>query len=429
MENHLREAIEQMRRNEEDGMRYIYSQTYNFVYLRAKSILKREDDIQKLMKEVYVQAAAQSKRISEGNLYEWLGRWTYILGSGKYRRKKVREATNFEWEDNDYAALKTISKDSTREIICNTLEELPDMYQATLYAFYYDQMKIKDIAKTMDYSEGAIINRLNYTYKYLEKALELYEEETKVKVQLSPAAINKALQDWSKDNYLSATAAQTVYLAISRELQYPIHALEVDEREMAGAEMSVAKHAQDDITAVMDELEYYSAKPGLEKKQIAIIGGIAVVLVVLVLIAVLVSGTDKNKGKQQPEDTNQISQNGAISEDETPDEQFDDEETTKDEPVQDEETNGEYILPQSNTVKLTREDLAGLTKEQLRLARNEIYARHGMIFGREDLAAYFSSKSWYEPTVAFDDFYNVVEMSEIEEANVVFILEIENEME
>ena len=30
----------------------IYSKTYNFVYLRAKTILEKEEDVQELMKEV-----------------------------------------------------------------------------------------------------------------------------------------------------------------------------------------------------------------------------------------------------------------------------------------------------------------------------------------------------------------------------------------
>ncbi len=58
---------------------------------------------------------------------------------------------------------------------------------------------------------------------------------------------------------------------------------------------------------------------------------------------------------------------------------------------------GEYIFPNSDSAYLTREQVAALTPEQLRLARNEIYARHGRIFQDETLAAYFGSKSWYQP--------------------------------
>ena len=87
----------------------------------------------------------------------------------------------------------------------------------------------------------------------------------------------------------------------------------------------------------------------------------------------------------------------------------------------------DYILPKSDKEKLTRADLEGLTKEQLRLARNEIYARHGMIFGVDDLDKYFATKSWYKPTISFKDFYDTVEMSLIEEANVALIQQLEKE--
>ncbi|MCD2491251.1 YARHG domain-containing protein [Lacrimispora sp. NSJ-141] len=57
----------------------------------------------------------------------------------------------------------------------------------------------------------------------------------------------------------------------------------------------------------------------------------------------------------------------------------------------------EYVLPGSDSVYLTEADLVGLTKEQLRIARNEIYARHGRKFKDAALNEYFMSKSWYTP--------------------------------
>ena len=65
---------------------------------------------------------------------------------------------------------------------------------------------------------------------------------------------------------------------------------------------------------------------------------------------------------------------------------------------------GEYIFPDSDSTYLTEEQVAALTPEQLRLARNEIYARHGRIFQDETLAAYFGSKSWYQPLYDAESF-------------------------
>ena len=36
-----------------------------------------------------------------------------------------------------------------------------------------------------------------------------------------------------------------------------------------------------------------------------------------------------------------------------------------------------------------------MSSDMLRLARNEIYARHGRIFDSADLNQYFNSQSWY----------------------------------
>lgn len=56
---------------------------------------------------------------------------------------------------------------------------------------------------------------------------------------------------------------------------------------------------------------------------------------------------------------------------------------------------------------LSEEELKAKTKEELRLLRNEIFARKGYVFKSEDLSTYFKTKTWYKPdakvTVALSD--------------------------
>ena len=80
----------------------------------------------------------------------------------------------------------------------------------------------------------------------------------------------------------------------------------------------------------------------------------------------------------------------------------------------------EYIIPDSNSRYLIASDLAGLTKEELRLARNEIYARHGRKFQDQELQTYFNSKSWYNGTIEPENFSNDL-LDEYEKANVEYI--------
>lgn len=63
-----------------------------------------------------------------------------------------------------------------------------------------------------------------------------------------------------------------------------------------------------------------------------------------------------------------------------------------------------WILPDAQTHIYTEQELSGLTREELRLARNEIYAKRGRKFKAIDLAAYFLQKEWYLPSVEADDF-------------------------
>lgn len=85
----------------------------------------------------------------------------------------------------------------------------------------------------------------------------------------------------------------------------------------------------------------------------------------------------------------------------------------------------EYILPDSGTKKLKKSDLAGLSKEELRLARNEIYARHGRLFQDQALQDYFDSQSWYSGFIAPEDFVETDLMSALECRNARFIQKFE----
>lgn len=55
----------------------------------------------------------------------------------------------------------------------------------------------------------------------------------------------------------------------------------------------------------------------------------------------------------------------------------------------------DYIIYDSDSRKLTDYDLSGLNAWELRIARNEIYARHGRMFKDKELQDYFDGKSWY----------------------------------
>lgn len=84
---------------------------------------------------------------------------------------------------------------------------------------------------------------------------------------------------------------------------------------------------------------------------------------------------------------------------------------------------GNYIIADSNTRLISQSELTSLTPWQLKVARNEIYARHGREFVHKDLQCYFTKKSWYK----IDSSYSDSMLSSIENKNVAMILNYEEE--
>ena len=71
---------------------------------------------------------------------------------------------------------------------------------------------------------------------------------------------------------------------------------------------------------------------------------------------------------------------------------------------------------------LKKDEVAQMTKDELALARNAIYARHGYSFKNPELGAFFSAQTWFNPT-GLD--INSVPFTETELANIKLIKSVE----
>lgn len=83
-------------------------------------------------------------------------------------------------------------------------------------------------------------------------------------------------------------------------------------------------------------------------------------------------------------------------------------------------TNG-YVISDSNSRVISESELSNLTPWQLKVARNEIYARHGRAFVHKDLSCYFANQSWYSVNPNFSS----SQLSTTENKNIATILNYE----
>jgi hypothetical protein len=80
---------------------------------------------------------------------------------------------------------------------------------------------------------------------------------------------------------------------------------------------------------------------------------------------------------------------------------------------------GKY--PEASSRYLTDRDLAGRTRWELKIMRNEIFARHGCRFQTEEMRRYFNEQEWYEPR--YDEVSS--RLTEVEIANIELIKQYE----
>jgi hypothetical protein len=78
-----------------------------------------------------------------------------------------------------------------------------------------------------------------------------------------------------------------------------------------------------------------------------------------------------------------------------------------------------------NQTQLEYSDLIEKNPEELRIMRNEIFAKHGYIFISNDLREHFSSMDWYEPRYKNVDSL----LTEIDKNNIEIIIKAENYLE
>lgn len=88
----------------------------------------------------------------------------------------------------------------------------------------------------------------------------------------------------------------------------------------------------------------------------------------------------------------------------------------------------DYILPYSDSVLVSEEDIKDLSLMKINYAKNEIYARHGRIFQSYELRNYFNNKWWYNGTIDGADFSDDM-LSQVERDNIKFLTAAEYQID
>lgn len=173
------------------GFDVIYNETSSYVYARARMIMKDEQDAEDLVQDTYIQAYQNITSLQDPqNIFAWLGGIAYRQGMKIYRKKKDvlldEDCEGFfeqiESEDIAWSPEISAEQEAVGNIVAEIIDELPPLQKAALTAFYYDEMKIDQIAQMYDCSSNTIKSRLNYAKKFVRDKVEKKEQQENIRL-------------------------------------------------------------------------------------------------------------------------------------------------------------------------------------------------------------------------------------------------------
>lgn len=194
MNEELLRAIEQLKNGEEAGFNYIYAQTYKLVYFQARGHLKNEEDVQDLVQSVYIALYRNIHTLKDPEaFYGWLK--TIVRNQAVMMLRKFKDEISLEEgmeEKQGVAQLASFDistlpeanaeQKAVSEMVADIISELPELQKSALLMYYYENMKVEEIAEVMGCSAGTIKSRLNYARKQIGERVEAIEKRDGIRL-------------------------------------------------------------------------------------------------------------------------------------------------------------------------------------------------------------------------------------------------------
>lgn len=170
--------------HDKDAMAALYNYTYAGVYSLVSGLCHDDAAVEDILQESYLAAFSNLKNLNnKANFRLWfrgivLNKWR------DYSKNKlfVHNTVIYEFAENtldseklEPSAYDVVEKSQTNDEIWNLVNELPENQRVCVILFYYEDMEIDEIAKTLDIPVGSVKSRLYYARKRLKKEIKKKE--------------------------------------------------------------------------------------------------------------------------------------------------------------------------------------------------------------------------------------------------------------
>lgn len=217
--NELSQAIEALKNGNQEAFNVFYSYTNKYVYSRAKTLSHDEQTANDVMQEVYISAYKNINSLkSNESVFAWLRTITFNASNRIMKKNKIETVLSEENEEmleslpdeNEQIEEDYMNKQDI-EIIRDCIDRLSNEHRTVLLAYYYDNLKVEEIAELLQISSGTVKSRLYTARKKLKEYIEEEEKKNGYKLHsfsgLSLAlALRKLLQENMNSTAINAEA-------------------------------------------------------------------------------------------------------------------------------------------------------------------------------------------------------------------------------
>ena len=175
------ELVRRMQRGDMQAFDELYERYKDDAYRVACLITGNRADGEDLTQEAFVTAARSIGSLRDGSKFRpWLLR-TLTRAAWKYCRKAKRETPVAEFFETGEAesALSTVLRTDEQRQLYDALYALDEKRRTVIVLYYFDDLPVKEIARTLGVTEGTVKSRLFSARRHLRQALT--EKEGKPK--------------------------------------------------------------------------------------------------------------------------------------------------------------------------------------------------------------------------------------------------------
>ena len=198
----------------------------------ALKVLKNRDDALEVMQETYMSIYQNIGKLYRPEAFHaWLSK--IVINKCRDRLGKPKDVLQNDKPDSEHGDLsdavedvsgefiphEVLDQSETRNMIMALIDSLPDAQRTTVMLYYYQELRVEEIAAIMECPVATVKSRLNYARRQIKTGVEGYEAQG-VKLYNVAAAplLLYLLAETSKQSALSPLTASNLFSAIARLL-------------------------------------------------------------------------------------------------------------------------------------------------------------------------------------------------------------------